>query len=737
MVPINEKEIITDKTDCEPDLAVDNEQNNITNPTDGNLIDGNLTDGKTDITTEEGTENPPAGEEVKNPDSSTETSDESDAGASEGNPDSSDANSSSDLTDTVPPLNVEEILDADKSLIEDDSQDIYTSNFSNNTLNTDNPDSEEDISDNSKISPDSLDTLDTNDIDNQDNGLVFSPASGILTVENDDGWTELSNFLSNTDAVKEIKISDGVNHITPNVFSLFTNLTSVTIPGSVTSIAAYVFQGCSSLKDISIGEGITSIEENAFSGCTALESITIPDSVKEISDNAFKGCSSLENIIIPDSVKEIGRDAFSGTNITNVVIRDDVTIESGAFNADCKISIMLVPDNSGIIDNTQYKDRNDLKDIIIPDGVTSISSNAFAGCTNLESVVFPKTGDISIGEFAFNDTKIESITIPSNVVSIGGKAFGSSALKEVRFEGIIPPVFEAWAFGPREKDFLIFVPYDSRGKKNQNKQEYERIFGKATLWFLPKVQSIKRQPNQSASFNALFHKTYDHAHKRNIASYEYQWEMFDPNSGEWKLQFTGTTYNIPSVTDSHYGTYRLKIIAKYGDGTLDQTIISDEFRLEQGGSGDSSGEFDYSGITKEPTENKDDDNNKEDNPPKDDNDSSQNSGSSNNSIGGTSFSWIQGNNNTAVTFPVDSSQENKTFKDALSASETDANKNSSGNVNGKDSSQESSNKSSQTDGEVNTLKSANRILVISILILCFIRLSMFIFKRKKEYEKNY
>ena len=153
LVPINEKEIITDKTDCEPDLAVDNEQNNITNPTDGNLIDGNLTDGKTDITTEEGTENPPAGEEVKNPDSSTETSDESDAGASEGNPDSSDANSSSDLTDTVPPLNVEEILDADKSLIEDDSQDIYTSNFSNNTLNTDNPDSEEDISDNSKISP--------------------------------------------------------------------------------------------------------------------------------------------------------------------------------------------------------------------------------------------------------------------------------------------------------------------------------------------------------------------------------------------------------------------------------------------------------------------------------------------------------------------------------------------------------------------------------------------------------
>ena len=65
LVPINEKEIITDKTDCEPDLAVDNEQNNITNPTDGNLIDGNLTDGKTDITTEEGTENPPAGEEVK------------------------------------------------------------------------------------------------------------------------------------------------------------------------------------------------------------------------------------------------------------------------------------------------------------------------------------------------------------------------------------------------------------------------------------------------------------------------------------------------------------------------------------------------------------------------------------------------------------------------------------------------------------------------------------------------
>ena len=62
-------------------------------------------------------------------------------------------------------------------------------------------------------------------------------------------------------------------------------------------------------------------------------------------------------------------------------------------------------------------------DVIIPDGVTSISGYAFKDCKNLTSVEIPD-GVISIGDFAFNRcVNLTSVKIPDGVISIGCDAF--------------------------------------------------------------------------------------------------------------------------------------------------------------------------------------------------------------------------------------------------------------------------------------------------------------------------
>ena len=66
---------------------------------------------------------------------------------------------------------------------------------------------------------------------------------------------------------------------------------------------------------------------------------------------------------------------------------------------------------------------NMITSVIIPEGVTSIGGEAFAGCDNLTAVTIPESVT-SIGWQAFQGcTKLTAVTIPASVMSIEPGAF--------------------------------------------------------------------------------------------------------------------------------------------------------------------------------------------------------------------------------------------------------------------------------------------------------------------------
>ncbi len=208
-----------------------------------------------------------------------------------------------------------------------------------------------------------------------------------------------SNNLSNIfgSQVTKYIIGDNVKRIGEYTFSGCSSLTSITIPNSVTSIGYRAFNSCFSLTSVTIPNSVTSIGDNAFSGCSKLTSpvynahcfaymptsysgaYTIPEGIKQIAGGAFYGCSSLTSVTIPNSVTSIGDNAFSGcSKLTSVRITD--------IKAWCKISFGNYNANPLYYAHNLYLNGELVKDLVIPNGVTSIGRCAFYGYTELSSI---------------------------------------------------------------------------------------------------------------------------------------------------------------------------------------------------------------------------------------------------------------------------------------------------------------------------------------------------------------
>ena len=279
-------------------------------------------------------------------------------------------------------------------------------------------------------------------------------------------------------SLANISIPDSVTYIGGSAFHGCTSLTSITIPSSVTTIDWFAFQGCTSLANVTIPDSVTTIDCAVFQGCTSLTSITIPDSVTTIGNNAFSGCTSLTNIIIPDSVEIIYSYAFSNCISLSVVellpnkiqlhksvfdgcislkyiklTKETVLLDSIIDIKECFIDFSLCDDyvkESGIIYNKDlsqivyieylgqenliikeginnigmaFKNLTFIKNVIIPNSVTTVSDNAFEGCISLTNIIIPNSVT-SIGNNAFKGcTSLANISIPDSVTFIGDSAF--------------------------------------------------------------------------------------------------------------------------------------------------------------------------------------------------------------------------------------------------------------------------------------------------------------------------
>ena len=246
----------------------------------------------------------------------------------------------------------------------------------------------------------------------------------------------------------------------------FTNcdkITKVTIPDGVTKIgetgnfnAVYgAFFECTALKEIVIPASVKSIAQYAFLRCTSLEQLNLPNGLEQIRWGAFEGCSSLDNVVIPASVTLMDYGVFGNCDLDNITVDpdnknyysvDNCLIDTrkneliqGCYNskipdtvtaigwnafAGCKrLTSIVIPESVKNMGPQVFADCINLEEVVLPDGLTTIAYREFAGCSSLQKINLPKSL-LGIEGSAFNYCKqLKNITIPEGVKDIGNDVF--------------------------------------------------------------------------------------------------------------------------------------------------------------------------------------------------------------------------------------------------------------------------------------------------------------------------
>ena len=319
-------------------------------------------------------------------------------------------------------------------------------------------------------------------------------ASGLKTIGRRAFWL--------CDNLTTVSLPDGVTSIGEEAFKECGSLTTINLPDSITTIGANAFNGTKLTGPLNIPSSLVSLGDNAFHGCSGITgTLVFPAAMENISTNVFAGCSGIEEIVLPrgvltigagafnncsgvqrlwltNSIQSIGANAFNGMKSLKKVyfsgtilewetgiqwadkgyqIGVAITTNEETASGSCGEALTWSLNSAGdlTVSGTgemadfaaagapwaEYRDQ--VKLVILGQGVTSIGSSAFQDCKNLETVSLP--GSLTaLGKAAFlRCGELTNVKLPASLKSVGEDCFtGCEKLELLDLTGVPDEIME-------------------------------------------------------------------------------------------------------------------------------------------------------------------------------------------------------------------------------------------------------------------------------------------------------
>lgn len=333
-----------------------------------------------------------------------------------------------------------------------------------------------------------------------------------------------------------------------------TLITSVSFGNKLEEIGYYAFCDCSSLScELQFPESLKIIKKDAFSNCSLsgrlilpnnlehigmyafmyggnfIGDLRIPDNIKILEQQTFYNCSFTGNLYL-GNVQELGYECFVGCGFTGELIIPEGVIEilSGCFTS-CRFSSIKFPSTLRSITSSPnrgtFNYNNSLRELILPEGLTTIGDRVFEYCSQLTS-----------------------ITLPSTLGHIGAAAFSNCYyISKIQSSAVEPPTIKSSTFNGVAKDnFTVEVPAQSvkRYQAETGWCDFKRIAAHYDF-------SVSRE--RMRALNAAQSRTYV---LRAPANFEWEveskpdWVTVSPSSGTGKTDVTISVSEMPRTSET-------------------------------------------------------------------------------------------------------------------------------------------------------------------------------------------
>lgn len=422
-------------------------------------------------------------------------------------------------------------------------------------------------------------------------GGSFSKFEKLKTVQLPETITRIEAYaFESCTQLEEIILPDSLTRIGFEAFAGCRKLKSLNIPKNVKEIANGFIFDTPELAQLTVSEenehfkAVDNVLYNKemtklYAVAPKQETVTIPETVTEIADLAF-ALSNVKNIVIPKSVKILGGGAFFKSKLETITFEDGCQIEEiktidrqygdeaeeyyGTFEDCVNLKKLVLPESVKSFGRRTLGGCKSLEYLYIGKNLESFGTDNFYACKNLKKIEVNKENkdfytyqngfygkrydrkvfirffgsrknaklrqDVqSIDSFAFKDTKVEKVTIPKTVVSVGSAVFyNAKNLRSVRFAKEIKLKYIGWDY----------VSFDYRTCRYE-KPELDK---QAMFYNCNKLKSIQFPDSLKATEGRIFENC------KNLKTIKFG-KKFNYNSGNiyYYDYFTYFAKNCPKI----------------------------------------------------------------------------------------------------------------------------------------------------------------------------------------------
>lgn len=219
--------------------------------------------------------------------------------------------------------------------------------------------------------------------------------------------------------IKNVKLINGLKQEDVEILSLTEGRDYTTEVAKLTTVGDYAFKGCTSITSLDLTE-LRVAGINAFEGCTALKEVTL-SKFTAVSDDMFFNCKSLSVLNYTDVTADDLTALYHGNAVSpfgNCAV-SKINVVGGYAEANGENFVALY---DGEDKTTLLRINQTLKSFTVPESVTTIAPNALAG-SKIESVTIGSNVE-TIGNYAFSGCGyLTGVTLPASVKNMGVGVF--------------------------------------------------------------------------------------------------------------------------------------------------------------------------------------------------------------------------------------------------------------------------------------------------------------------------